>query len=111
MFPRPDARAASMTTLSLFWRGWAWGAGFALGSLISWLNFRWLKTLTEALGGAKRLHRASAVFLAFRYILLGGGAYVILRASPISLPGTLAGLFVSTAAVIGEILFELVYGT
>lgn len=90
------------------WRGWAWGAGFALGAVISWLNFRWWKQLTDALGGA-RLRRTSALFLAFRYILLGGGAYVILRASSISLPGMLAGLFVAVAAVILEILYELIY--
>ena len=44
-----------------------------------------------------------------RYILLGGGAYVILKYSAISLPAALAGLFVSVAAVIAEILFELAY--
>ena len=27
------------------WRGPWWGAGFALGSAVSWLNFRWLKQL------------------------------------------------------------------
>ena len=44
-----------------------------------------------------------------RYVLLGGGAYVILKYSAISLPAALAGLFVSVAAVIVEILFELAY--
>ena len=104
--------AAAGTLSAFLFRGWAWAAGFAAGAAISWLNFSWLKRLTEALGGAggKRLRRASAVFLGSRYLLLGGLAYVILRFSSISLPAVLTGLFVSVAAVIVEILFELTYG-
>lgn len=97
------------TVTAFIFRGWAWAAGFGAGAAISWLNFSWLKRLTEALG-AKRLRRSSAVFLGSRYLLLGLLAYVILRYSSISLPAVLTGLFVSVAAVIVEILFELVYG-
>ena len=92
------------------WRGWKWGAGFAVGAAISGLNFYWLKRLTESLGST-RVRRRGAIFLASRYLVLGLIAYVILRYSSISLPAALAGLFVSTAAVIVEILFELVYGS
>jgi ATP synthase I subunit len=97
------------TLAAAVWRGWKWGAGFAIGAAISGLNFYWLKRLTESLGSAQ-VRRRSAVFLASRYLVLGLIAYVILRYSSISLPAALAGLFVSTAAVIVEILFELVYG-
>jgi hypothetical protein len=93
---------------ALAWRGWTWGAGFALGAAASWLNFRWWKQLVDALGGA-RPKRRTGVFLGVRYLLLGGGAYAILRLTSISLPALLAGLFVSAAAVIVEILFELIY--
>ena len=101
--------AAVGTVAALLWRGWKWGAGFAVGAAISGLNFYWLKRLTESLGST-RVRRRSAVFLASRYVVLGLIAYVILRYSSISLPAALAGLFVSTAAVIVEILFELAYG-
>jgi len=101
--------AAAGTLAAAAWKGWRWGLGFAAGAAISWLNFRWLKRLTEALGGP-RLRRGSALFLGSRYLILGGLAYVILRYSSISLPAVLTGLFVSMAAVIVEILFELVYG-
>lgn len=97
------------TLAAAVWRGWKWGAGFAVGAAISGLNFYWLKRLTESLGST-RVRRRSAIFLASRYLVLGLIAYVILRYSSISLPAALAGLFVSTAAVIVEILFELVYG-
>ena len=92
--------------------GWRAGGGFLLGAAASYLNFRWLKRLVDALGGAAggRPPRARvAVFLGLRYVLLALGAYVILKSSAFSLPAALAGLFVSVAAVIVEIVFELVY--
>ena len=90
------------------WRGWWWGAGWVIGTAVSALNFRWLKQLVAAIGGEAAKPR-KAVFLGMRYVLLGGGAYVILKFSAISLPAALAGLFVSVAAVIIEILLELAY--
>lgn len=102
------AFAAAGVIAALLWRGLAWGGGFALGSLVSWLNFRWLKQLVYTLG-SDRARPRRAVKLGFRYLLLGGGAYVILKYSSVSQPAALGGLFVSVAAVIVEILFELVY--
>jgi hypothetical protein len=90
------------------WRGWWWGAGWVIGTAVSALNFRWLKQLVEAIGGEAAKPR-KAVFLGMRYVLLGGGAYVILKVSAISLRAALSGLFVSIAAVIVEILLELAY--
>ena len=90
------------------WRGWWWGAGWVIGTVVSALNFRWLKQLVEAIG-AEAAKPRKAVFLGMRYLLLGGGAYVILKFSAISLPAALSGLFVSVAAVIVEILLELAY--
>ena len=100
--------AAGGAVALLAWRGWTWSAGWLIGSAVSALNFRWLKQLTDAIGEEASEPR-KAVFLGMRYLLLGGGAYVILKYSPISLPAALAGLFVSVAAVIVEILFELIY--
>ncbi len=91
------------------WRGWTWGAGFALGAAASWLNYRWLKNVVDTLTGRRPKSRRVLVFAGLRYLLLGGGAYVILRYSKISVAATLAGLFVSAAAVITEILIELLY--
>jgi hypothetical protein len=104
------AIAAAGTLAALAWRGWRMGAGFALGSALSWINFRWLKHAVDSLSG-KRARPRLAVLAGFRYLLLGGVAYVILSYSSISLGATLAGLFVSITAVIAEIFFEVVYGT
>jgi hypothetical protein len=92
--------------------GWRGGCGFLLGGLIAYLNFHWIKRTVYALGeaaGGKPPRARVAVFLGLRYLLLGGGAYAILRFSEISLNAALVGLFVPAAAVILEILIELIY--
>jgi hypothetical protein len=40
---------------------------------------------------------------------LGGGAYVIVKLSSIRVTAVLAGLFVLTAALFVEVIFEIVY--
>jgi hypothetical protein len=92
----------------LVWRGWAWSLGWLLGCTASMLNYHWLRRVTGALGGGPAKER-KAVLLGLRYLLLGGGSYVILKYTAISLPAALAGLFVPVAAVVIEILIELVY--
>ena len=90
--------------------GWQWGGGFLAGAAASYLNFRWLKQIVESLGeNARRPRRRLAILAGLRYVLLAAGGYVILRFSALSLTAALAGLFVSVAAVIFEILFELIY--
>jgi hypothetical protein len=103
------AIAAAGLMLAWAWRGWRYGAGFALGAAASWLNFRWLKQIVEALGSSRPTKKRVAVLAGLRYALLGGGAYVILRYSSISVTAAMVGLFVAVAAVIVEICFELVY--
>jgi len=92
--------------------GWRGGCGFLIGGLISYLNFRWIKRTVYELGeaaGGKPPRTSVAVFLGLRYLLMGVGAYAILKFSEISLIAALVGLFVPTAAVILEILIELIY--
>jgi len=88
--------------------GWKSGAGFLLGAAVSGLNYHWLHKLVEALGAGGRPRYRSMV-LGFRYLILGGGAYVIVRLSPINLKAMLAGLFVLTVALFVEVICELVY--
>jgi hypothetical protein len=101
--------AAGGVILATVWGGWTWGAGFALGSAASWLNFRLLKQVVEALGQSRPTRKRVAILAGLRYALLGGGGYAILHYSSVSLTATLLGLFVAVAAVIVEICFELVY--
>jgi hypothetical protein len=102
------ALGAGGAIVLLFWRGWPWSVGWLLGCGASALNFHWLRRVTQSLHAGEGNER-KAVLLGLRYLLLGGGAYVILKYSVISLPAALAGLFVPAAAVIVEILIELMY--
>jgi hypothetical protein len=92
--------------------GWRGGCGFLLGGLVSYLNFQWIKRTVYALGetaDGKPARKRLAVFLGLRYLALGLAAYVILRFSEISMRAALVGLFAPAAAVILEILIELIY--
>jgi hypothetical protein len=103
---------AAGTVASGLYGGWRWMAGFLLGAGASWINFRWLKQLVNSIGetAAKKTPKTRvAVFLGMRYLLLAAAGYVILNYSTLSLWAALIGLFVPAAAVILEVLFELIY--
>ena len=94
--------------------GWQWGLGFLVGAAAAFINFRLLKRLVYALGQAAgnspgHPKMRFAVILGLRYLLLGLAGYAILSYSELSLAAALTGLFVPVAAVIIEIVFELVY--
>ena len=97
--------------VALFWRGVNDASGFVIGSSLSLLNFKWWKGLANALGGpsGERPLRANAVFLTARYGVAAALIYVIVRFLGITLAAVLAGLFVSVAAIILEILYELIF--
>jgi hypothetical protein len=103
------ALAASGAVLGYAWQGWQGSAGFLLGAAASAINFRWLKQMVDALGSTRPTRTRVAILAGLRYLLLGGGAYVILKYSSISIMAALVGLFVSVAAVIVEIVIELAY--
>ena len=46
------ALGAVGTALCWLWQGWGWGAGFAIGAVLSALNFRWMKTAVHVLAEA-----------------------------------------------------------
>jgi len=103
--------AAGMVAAGVY-GGWRWAAGYLLGAIASYANFRWLKQIVSALSDAaarKSPGTRVAVIFGLRYLLLGISAYAILNYSTLSLAAALAGLFVSVAAVILEILYELMY--
>lgn len=94
----------------LCFKGWLWGLGFLLGAVASYLNFSWLHQAVDALGpNARPTRKRLGVFLGLRYVLLGGAGYVIVRVFGMNAIGALIGLFVPAAAVMLEILYELVH--
>ena len=86
-----------------------WALGFLAGAGLSLLSFYTLRRLVEGLtpGTTIRL-RGSAVFFVVRYLIFGAAAYGTVKLLGISLTPFLEGLFVSPAAVMMEILYELV---
>jgi hypothetical protein len=84
------------------------GSGFGAGVLLSLFSFHTFREVAESLGSAANRRRTTfAILFALRYGLIGGAVYVIVRYLEVSLMAILAGLFVSAAAVIAEILYEL----
>jgi hypothetical protein len=107
------ALAGAGCLVCLILRGWRWAVAYLLGAAASYLNFRWLKRVVDALGGAlsARPSPKFAILIGLRYLLLGAGAYAIVNFTSLSLPAALIGLFVPVAAVILEIVFELIYAS
>jgi len=103
------AIAAGGTIAAWSLHGWTWGVGFALGAAASWLNYRALQMVVDGLGRKRPTRKRIAVLAGLRYLLLGGGAYVILHYSPVSVGAALTGLFVAVAAVLVEMVIQLVY--
>jgi hypothetical protein len=95
------------TATALFVYSWRHALGFLAGALASLANFRWLHQLAVSLGEGGR--RRVFWFLILRYALLGAAGYVIVKIFGLNLGAALAGLFVAVAAVIVEIIYELLY--
>ena len=87
------------------------GLGFLLGASISALNFRWLHRMVDSLGPEpkKKPGKALGLFLSSRYLLFGILGYVIVRYFRVNIMAALVGLFVAVAAVLIEVVYEIVY--
>lgn len=99
--------------------GWPAGAGVGLGAGLTWLNFRWLKLGVSALikvsvsqPNTERVRIPMSVYVKFfgRYALLLVVVYVILSRSLLPLAAVIGGLFAAVAAVVLELIWELVTG-
>ena len=89
--------------------GWRVGAGFGVGALLSFLNFRWIKEMVDALvhAGRERISRWTYVKIFLRYALLGVTLYAIFARSFLPWQAVLAGLFVLVASVMLDLVVEL----
>jgi hypothetical protein len=101
---------AAAAVLFFAWRDGFNGA-FACGVCAagSVYNLRRLKAIAAGVGGGQSSGAPSAIGLGFRYLILGGACFVIIRFFEAGIAAIFAGLFVSVAAVVIEILYELVF--
>jgi hypothetical protein len=83
--------------------------GFLAGAALSVLNFRGLAMLVNAIGGTARPGPLAAVLIALRYVLIGLIIYVIVRFLGVTPAAVIWGLLAAFAAVILEILCELIF--
>jgi hypothetical protein len=114
--------------------GWLAAAGFLVGVLISWVNFRWLKQGVEALGrvamarageenlpldvdrgtlsGSRRARIPKRAYMKLigRYVLLLVALCGILLGSWLPGGAVVAGLFAAVAAVLLDMLYRLYRG-
>jgi ATP synthase I chain len=97
-----------------------WGAGIAVGSILAWFNFRWLRQGMDALAvaansqsGAGKTHVPIGTYFRalFRYALIAVCLYVIFRLSAIPLVSMVFGLFALGAAAIAASVYELWHST
>jgi hypothetical protein len=93
-----------------------WAAGVAVGSILAWFNFRWLRQGMDALAVAATSQSGAAqprvpigtYFRAlFRYALIALCLYVIFKLSAIPLVSMVFGLFALGAAAIAASVYEL----
>jgi hypothetical protein len=85
-------------------------AGFVIGAAISLINFHWWKSLASALSPTgERPLRGTVFVMVLRYAIVGAALYGIVSVLGITLKAVLAGLFVSVAAIMIEILYELLF--
>ncbi len=102
--------ALAGTAVTLAIKGPAWGGGFLAGALAAIANFRWLEQIAGGLASGRGARRVRwAVLFGMRYVVLGAAAYVIVKLFGISGLAILAGLLVAAAAVLAEMLYELLH--
>lgn len=99
--------------------GWRSGVGLALGAGLMWLNFRWLKQgigalvkVSTAQAGQEQVRTPKGVYVKFlgRFVLLLITVYVILSRSWLPAAAVVVGLFAVVAAVMVELVWELIGG-
>jgi ATP synthase I chain len=101
-----------------FFHGWRWGTGLMVGSMLAWLNFRWLRQGVDALTdmiaaqsqAGRRIRKlpVSAYFKAtFRYALIALVVYVIFRYLNVPIVSMVFGLCVLGAATVVVSVHEI----
>jgi len=95
-----------------------WGAGLAIGAVLSWLNFRWLRRGLDALVAASTAQAGkekpavpllSYFGMLFRYGLIALAVYVIFIYLRVPLVSMIVGLCALGAATIAASVYEILH--
>ncbi len=97
----------SIATVSF--RGFWSGLAFLIGAAVSYFSFVGWRRLAAALGPGGKT-RFAWLFI-FRNVVLLAAAWVIIKFLGPNAAAGATGLFVATAAIILEIIYELIYAS
>jgi small-conductance mechanosensitive channel len=95
-----------------------WATGIAIGTVLAWLNFRWLKrgldalvTASEAQQGNEKSQVPLATYFAavFRYGLLALAVYVIFNYLHVPVGSMVVGLCALAAATLAASVWEILH--
>jgi hypothetical protein len=104
------ALGAAGALLLLLLRGPKWGAGFLVGAAFSLTGLEWWKAIGRGLDGSgRRPLLGSTVLLMLRLPVVAALVYVIVNLSGIASGAVVAGLLVSTAGIVVEVLYEAIF--
>jgi hypothetical protein len=110
--PRWIALAGAVALPFVWWHGGAlWAASFLVGAIAGYWNYIGICRIADRLSqSVERTGRAprSAMRSILRLLFIVVAAFVIIRFTHINLAAAFMGLFTPVAAVVMEILFELV---
>lgn len=111
------------TIIAAIWGQRTWAGGLLVGTILGWLNFRWLGKGLDALALAAQAQHGNAqaaekavvpwwhyVLAVFRYALIGLTVYVIFIYRKIPLASMMAGLCALAAAAIAASVWEILTG-
>jgi ATP synthase I chain len=99
-------------------RDWAWPCGLAIGAVLAWFNFRWLRKGLDALvvastaqAGAEKPRVPTGTYFraVFRYALLALCVYVIFESLRVPLASMIVGMCSLGAATIAASVYEIVH--
>ena len=95
-----------------------WGAGLVTGTVLAWLNFRWLRRgldtfvhASMAQSGSEKPHVPIGTYflMLFRYGLLALAVYVIFGVLKVPLLSMVAGLCALAVAAIAASVYEILH--
>ena len=102
---------AALVTAQMYF-GWRTALGVAVGGVVGYLNFYWLKKVVAGIAdlaaqsGKRPSSRAVVMRFLVRYFLMALLGFVILTVSRESLYGFFAGLLITVAALLCEAVYE-----
>ena len=98
------------TLAAASFRGLSAAGGFLMGALAAYSNFRLIERAANRIAGkeARKPRRGTGVWVLIQFAALVFGAFVIIRYSGFNMAAAFFGFFVCPAAVVLEIIYELV---